>query len=314
MPISSRFRLNHAVLQAGDMTKRMALPWQADFFECNTHWWPSQRPDEVLPLAAYRRLRQIEAELENPDLGDTGSDHAVRSELEREHETLLKRRIPWARGMSGTDAGHDGDNAMVQHWPKLGFVTAAGPDGETYHVLGATVQIESEASEPLGSNWVDAFHKLINIENFPEYRQIAFDAARKFFAKANYTEPTYQPFFYSVDAFRGRLNLIYNQFVAAIDTPHWLNDFPKAAVIENLRQKAPMNLTDGAWLQNILAAGPVDEIRAKLFAIWADEAGNGESELNPFECVRHLVAQPGCVSSPHPFAGFHRAGFAAGSL
>lgn len=31
----------------GDLTKRMALPWQADFNACNGNWWPAQRPQEV---------------------------------------------------------------------------------------------------------------------------------------------------------------------------------------------------------------------------------------------------------------------------
>jgi hypothetical protein len=44
------FRLNHAVVSAGDLTRSMAVPWQADFFHC-THddlglaaWWPIPRP------------------------------------------------------------------------------------------------------------------------------------------------------------------------------------------------------------------------------------------------------------------------------
>ena len=39
------YRIDHAKLEAGDMTALMAQPWQADFLKCNTEWWPSQRPD-----------------------------------------------------------------------------------------------------------------------------------------------------------------------------------------------------------------------------------------------------------------------------
>jgi L-Lysine epsilon oxidase N-terminal/L-lysine epsilon oxidase C-terminal domain len=39
------FRFDHSQLRAGDMTALMAQPWQADFFKCNTEWWPTQRPD-----------------------------------------------------------------------------------------------------------------------------------------------------------------------------------------------------------------------------------------------------------------------------
>jgi hypothetical protein len=72
---------------------------------------------------------------------------------------------------------------------------------------------------------------------------------------------------------------------------HWLDTgdvnpqlqvgrFSDAAVVENLKQKAPFNLVDGAWLQNILKSGPCSEVQANLFSIWADEAGNGKTELN----------------------------------
>jgi hypothetical protein len=33
----------------GDLTKRSALPWQADFLKCGDNWWPAQRPDQVRP-------------------------------------------------------------------------------------------------------------------------------------------------------------------------------------------------------------------------------------------------------------------------
>ena len=54
------FRLDHTHLEAGDVTKQMALPWQADFHDCKSEkdpdgiessWWPTQRPDAVFPEA-----------------------------------------------------------------------------------------------------------------------------------------------------------------------------------------------------------------------------------------------------------------------
>ncbi len=35
-------------LEAGSVTQRMAVPWQADFMECVVQWWPVQRPDTAL--------------------------------------------------------------------------------------------------------------------------------------------------------------------------------------------------------------------------------------------------------------------------
>lgn len=44
------FRIN-AGLAAGSLTSKMAVPWQADFFDCTfqegNDWWPGQRPNEV---------------------------------------------------------------------------------------------------------------------------------------------------------------------------------------------------------------------------------------------------------------------------
>lgn len=53
------FRLNHTGHGAGDVTKQMALPWQADYLLCrfggggtpgvDLAWWPAHRPDDVFP-------------------------------------------------------------------------------------------------------------------------------------------------------------------------------------------------------------------------------------------------------------------------
>ncbi len=47
------FRLKQTGHVAGDVTKQMAVPWQADFWKCQLAgplaWWPAQRPDDVFP-------------------------------------------------------------------------------------------------------------------------------------------------------------------------------------------------------------------------------------------------------------------------
>lgn len=45
------FRIDPAQLAPGDLTALMAVPWQADFEDCEGSWWPSQRPDDVLQTA-----------------------------------------------------------------------------------------------------------------------------------------------------------------------------------------------------------------------------------------------------------------------
>jgi hypothetical protein len=54
------FRLDATQLKPGDLTKQMAVPWQADFYDCGydlpknavvtgRFWWPAHRPEDVFP-------------------------------------------------------------------------------------------------------------------------------------------------------------------------------------------------------------------------------------------------------------------------
>jgi hypothetical protein len=105
-----------AGLEPGDLTKREALPWQADFNECSTQdvdvtyvtwaklppattnltmptlWWPAHRPMQV-----YREV---------PHAPDQAAHY---------------KQIDWARGIPETNQG---DLKMVTAWPGLGFVVA----------------------------------------------------------------------------------------------------------------------------------------------------------------------------------------------
>jgi hypothetical protein len=42
------FRLDSTRFKPGEITQRMAVPWQADFTDCRQDWWPSQRPDIIM--------------------------------------------------------------------------------------------------------------------------------------------------------------------------------------------------------------------------------------------------------------------------
>jgi hypothetical protein len=79
---SEAFRLSQN-LEPGDVTKFMAVPWQADFFECNTHWWPAQRPDSTITAESVDELRTaFSYEQKSGDL-----------------QSLMLVRQPWARGI-----------------------------------------------------------------------------------------------------------------------------------------------------------------------------------------------------------------------
>jgi len=84
---SEPFRLDPTNLRAGDVTKQMAVPWQADFTDCAQEgelaWWPAQRPDDVFP--------------------ETGGP-----------------QVPWTRNIVNSMSD------MVQKWHRLGFVVKKG--------------------------------------------------------------------------------------------------------------------------------------------------------------------------------------------
>lgn len=83
------FRLDPASLKAGDVTKQIAVPWQADFTECAQEgelaWWPAQHPDDVFP--------------------ESGGP-----------------QVPWTRGIASGMSGKVLKADMVQKWHRLGFV------------------------------------------------------------------------------------------------------------------------------------------------------------------------------------------------
>ena len=64
-PFEFRFKPN--ILEAGDMTAHMALPWQADFLKCSIGWWPSQRPNHA-PQAAGPEKEWLRPSMEHGEL------------------------------------------------------------------------------------------------------------------------------------------------------------------------------------------------------------------------------------------------------
>jgi hypothetical protein len=79
------FRINPN-LKPGVITQRMAVPWQADFAACREAWWPTARPDHIIPEGNINPNNQ---NVPNPS--------------------------QWQRGAMSYEA-------MVQNWSRLGIV------------------------------------------------------------------------------------------------------------------------------------------------------------------------------------------------
>ena len=113
-------RLDQTKVSPGDLTKRMAVPWQADFFECNTHWWPSQRPDQVFGETDFVALMKLDTQISHAAPGSP-----QRGDLEAQRADLLThRKAWWPKTWPQNNGGppQEGDEAMVKRWPKLGYV------------------------------------------------------------------------------------------------------------------------------------------------------------------------------------------------
>jgi hypothetical protein len=261
-------------LEPGDVTKRMAVPWQADFYECRERWWPAQRPDDVVTEAEYDSV--VTALL---DPGGTGGTDGQRG-LPRD---LLLGTEPWDRGL-GDDPNAGlaaGDNDMVASWSLLGVLRPRRlPSDEV-------VLVEGERRPYFGMKDREYFHIMLNIESYPDFLPMARALTEKFLAAARALQASPQcpndlrPFTYSTRVLRSRLEQIYTQAAQSADSFSIADSsLTRESVIERLVQMAPFNQLDGAWLRNIGRVGPIDEVRALLFRIWMDEVGDGDPKLN----------------------------------
>ncbi len=131
-------------LEPGDITKYMALPWQADFNECSTQkvdvtyenwnkidlksigdpasqltddvpWWPTHRPLAIFTESA------------NPD----------KKKPSDPDYTLNSTKSAWSRGIPGSPAG---DLKMVTSWPDLGFILKRTKE----EIVGGPAYVEVE--------------------------------------------------------------------------------------------------------------------------------------------------------------------------
>ncbi|CAG8701901.1 4483_t:CDS:10, partial [Cetraspora pellucida] len=137
------FRINSKKISPGDINAFMALPWQADFYECNTHWWPAQRPDIVIP----------------EDQKDDVEKYGVN----------LSYFEDWTRGFRTDEPQRGmpkwGDMDMVEKWHKLGFIVEKQLDGD---IKKAFFEVEREQLFALDINSVKS-----NLDNLYEMLKIA---------------------------------------------------------------------------------------------------------------------------------------------
>jgi hypothetical protein len=109
VPLVPPFRIDPTAVKPGDLTRGLSLPWQTDFASCNTHWWPSNRPDNIVSPEYYQQIQAVTPEPANLP------------------KALVKREL-WTRGMrDDPDELEEGEKYwgcydMVNNWASLAFV------------------------------------------------------------------------------------------------------------------------------------------------------------------------------------------------
>jgi hypothetical protein len=316
---------------AGDLTKNLALPWQADFYDCKDGWWPAARPDDVIPEdvfeEAYKAWRPGQPPLSEALEGREKWDRGL-------GVTTLFRR-PWQNPAEAVDDPRDnerrGCDDMVRYWHELGFVLPRKTAWrEPTSLEREVVHVETERRPHAGMDVRDLFHCLLNIEEkrscLPKVREFVDNvlaASRQLqeTADAFAFMDNIRPFKYEEDVFDARMKDIYDDcadfaFTEQIggrrvewnvaDPEHNPHFRTRESVIERIRQLTPFNFLDGSWLRNIHRVGPVDEVNAILFTILKEELGDGVVSQNHANIYRDLCHSFGFYPPPIQSTAFAR--------
>jgi Iron-containing redox enzyme len=150
------------------------------------------------------------------------------------------------------------------------------------------------------------FHRLVNIENYPNTRPLAARRAEKLFAEAEilfscgaagrYTDASY--FDYTPEALYDRADRVYREKLVEPYRP--LEVIPDRDVVVFLQSTYALGaLVDAAWIHRVANLGrderPCD---AALFAIYADEMGHGDLRKNHITLI-HRALRSMDIDLPH---------------
>lgn len=258
-------------------------------------------------------------------------DKRLRGEVLRDTQeywqyALAEFRDAVSDAMYLTHTGTNGDNAMVTAWKDLGFVERRReilPDGSSL-----IVHVETGRDKFHGASLRDSFYRLMNIQDHQDFIPRALGMANEFLNYAQSVIDATDVFddahpetfvTYSKETFQAKLDEVYEimRLRAQNTDIYWLaRTRNRETELQVLRDGAPFNQSDGAWLRNISAAGAGDKVRALLFEVWSDEIGNGNPALHHGNLFTSLIRSVGIETYPltsREYAydpQFHESGFA----
>lgn len=296
------FRINARIYQPGDITKHLALPWQAGMFLRCERWWPAARPDDIVPQGVFEEVDRLWRKGGKPV--SEGLEGRAKWDRGLGVSTLLRR--PWQNPAIAIDDPRDADRRgaddMVRYWSELGFVVPRRT------ASGEIIHVETERRPYAGMDIRELFHAMLNLEDnrgclpkVQEYVESVLAAAREIqqLPTAFNFMNNIRPFRYNEETFQARMKDIYDDCVEfafserdeAYD-PDDENHNPyfrtREQVNERIRQMTPFNFLDGAWLRNVHRLGPMDEVNSILFSIFNEELGDGVVSQNHANVYRDL--------------------------
>lgn len=317
---ASAFRIDAARVSPGDLTKALPVPWHAGLYLRKGQWWPSARPEDVVSEEVFDEVDRQWAVGGKP-VRD-GLEGRVKWDRGLGVSTLLRR--PWKNPATAEDDPRDatrrGADDMVRYWSELGFVVPRRTKS------GEIVHIETERRPHAGMDIRELFHALLNLEHHRssldkarEYVEAVLAAAREVqrLPSAFNFMNNIRPFKYTEAVFDARMKDIYDDCAEFGLTeggrpynPANENHNPyfqtRESVVERLRQLAPFNFLDGAWLRNVHRLGPMDEVNSILFSIFNEELGDGVLAQNHANIYRDLCHSAGLYLPPVASTAFAR--------
>jgi hypothetical protein len=296
------FRIDAESNGPGDITKHLAVPWQAGLYLRKEKWWPTARPDDIVAQEVFEEADSLWRKGGKPV--SEGLEGRVKWDRGLGVGTLLRR--PWQNPAFAVDDPRDaerrGADDMVRYWSELGFVVPRqAASGEIIHV-------ETERRPFAGMDIRELFHALLNLEEnrgclpkVQENVESVLAAAREIqrLPSAFNFMNNIRPFRYNEQIFEARMKDIYDDCVEFAFSekgrpydPENENHNPyfrtREHVTERIRQLTPFNFLDGAWLRNVHRLGPMDEVNSILFSIFNEELGDGVVSQNHANVYRDL--------------------------
>ncbi len=152
----------------------------------------------------------------------------------------------------------------------------------------------------------ELFHRLVNIENYPNTRPLAAERAAELFTEAEtlfehgadgrYTDASY--FDYSPQALYERAEHVYQEKLVKPYRP--LDRIPSREMVIFLQATYALGaLVDAAWIHRVANLGRCERASdAALFSIYADEMGHGNLCKNHITLIHQALQSMG-INQPH---------------